>query len=56
MKTNWRLWAGLLLYTAALVVLVNVNWRVALGVFLFVWGNNLVYTARLMEIARGLRG
>lgn len=39
----------------ALYLMWHVNWRVAAGVFLFVWGNNIVYSTRLKAtIQKGL--
>jgi hypothetical protein len=49
---NWRRVLGLVLFVTALCLLGTVNWRVSLGVFLLVWGNNYVYTAQLMETAK----
>lgn len=40
-------------YIVALWLLWGVNWRAAVGVLLFVWANNLVYSARLKALMRG---
>lgn len=36
-----------MLSVTALWLMWGISWRVALGVFLFVWGNNLMYSSRL---------
>lgn len=41
---------ALVMWAVALWLLSGVNWRVAIGVFLFVWANNLVYTTRLQKL------
>lgn len=38
------------MYVGALVMLRFVDWRAALGVFLFVWANNLMYTYRIKKL------
>jgi hypothetical protein len=35
------------LMLVALWLLYKLDWHTALGVFLFVWGNNLIYSTRL---------
>lgn len=40
-------WFGLAFIAIALWLLADIGWRAALGVFVFVWGNNLIYTARM---------
>jgi uncharacterized membrane protein len=42
----------ILLFIVGLWLLWDVSWRVALGVFLFTWVNNLVYSHRLKELLR----
>lgn len=38
---------AILLMVGALWLLAGIGWRAALGVFMFAWGNNLVYSWRL---------
>ena len=40
------------LFMAGLWLLWDVSWRAALGVFLFTWVNNLVYSHRLKRLLR----
>lgn len=52
-------WLGLALFAVALWLLADIGWRAALGVFVFVWGNNLIYTDRMKryvnDVTRVLR-
>lgn len=42
--------AALVLWVVAIWLLQDAGWRVAVGVLLFVWANNLVYTGRLQDL------
>lgn len=51
-------WLGVLLLLTGFALLAIVSWQIALGVFLFNWGNNLIIAARvrdLISLATGRR-
>lgn len=53
-RVFWSTLFPLLLVVTATWLLWRVDWRAAIGVWLFVWGNNLAYSLRLKKLL-GLR-
>ena len=47
-----RLYAAAVLFAIGGWLLWDINWRAVAGVFLFVWGNNLVYSWNLLYKTR----
>jgi len=43
-------WLGFVVLVTGLTLLFFVSWRVAVGVFLVAWGNNLIYSYRLKNL------
>ena len=47
--TIMKLAFATVLFFAALALLISVSWKVALGIFLFCWSNNLAMSERLAK-------